>query len=279
MYKHLSSRTILAFVLFFTSLVFHFTPSTEASTAVKVEIDGELITFDQGAMIIGSRTMVPMRKIFEELDSYVEWNNQTKTITAIRGSKRIVLTIGSNTAIVNGQKITLDTPAQIVNTRTLIPLRFISEALGAKVDWNSQLKTVSVVTFQYADRYYFVDRDSLAISEVITASRFDAEFYNAHHTTELIADEVITFLLDDEKLFYSEHTGWVANGNTYDAHMILEGAVINGKASGNYVIYLYDINTGELATEYSGAFIDVSYDRNIKMTIQQLLDQNHNISF
>lgn len=278
MYRKLTTRITLAFILFFTSFAFYYSPSAEASSAIKVEIDGEVIKFDQGAMLISGRTLVPMRKIFEELDSYVDWNAKTKTITATRGQKKIVLTIGSKTATVNGQKITLDVAPQVINSRTLVPLRFISEALGAKVDWNSQTKTVSIVTFEYLERYYYVDIQSLNITEVINEDRYYEDFYKAHYTRELISDEIITSLLDNVRYFESEHTGYVSNAGTYDALMTLDGVVINGKASGDYIIDLYDIYNGRLVRTYTGTFTDIPYNRNIKMTIQEVLNKNHAIN-
>ncbi|RXJ01646.1 hypothetical protein DS745_09195 [Anaerobacillus alkaliphilus] len=275
MYTKLASRMTLVFILFFTSLAI---PSTgEASTSIKVEIDGEIIKFDQPATTIAGRTMVPMRKIFEELDSTVHWDAKTQTITASRGSKKITLKIGSKTATVNGQRLTLDVTPQVVKGRTLVPLRFISEALGAKVDWNSQTKTVSIVTFEYIERYYYVDRVTLNISEHISEERFYEDFYRIHQTRELVADTIFTSFLDNASYFESDHTSMVFNGDKFDAQMIIEGTVIDGKASGSYVIDLYDLKIGRRARTYNGTFKDVPYNRNLKISIQRLLDSNHSV--
>lgn len=267
----IAARFFILVVITLNLLLVPFTNLTKASSApITVKIDGETINFDQGATIIGTRTMVPMRKIFEELDSYVEWDSKTKTITATRGSKKIVLTIGSKTALVNNQKITLDVAPQIIGHRTLVPLRFISESLGAKVDWNAQTKTVLIETYHYAERYYFVNHSNLEITEVLTARQYDWQFYNHHYTEELIADEVITFYMDDLKLFYSTHTSMVLLGDFYDSVMELEGSAISGIASGEYTIYLYDRKTYDLVHEFSGTFFNIPYNRNLKTAIHRL---------
>jgi len=275
--KKITSRLTLALILCLIS--FSFAPSAEAATAIKVEIDGDLIRFDQGAVSINGRTLVPMRTIFEELESTVQWNAKTKSITAVRGTKKIGLVIGSKTATVNGQKIALDVPPQIINGRTLVPLRFISEALGAKVDWNNQTKTVSITTYDAAERYYFVNLQTLNL-EVISEDRYYQEVDQPNSSKELVSDFVFNSYLDKTRHFFSEHTVRVSNGGTglataYDAYMLLDGTVTNGKASGDYTIELYDIKSESLKKTYTGTFKDIKYDRNIKTTVQEMINKNH----
>ena len=88
MFKKITTRLTLALILLVIS--FAFAPSTEAASAIKVEIDGDVIQFDQGAVAINGRTLVPMRTIFEELESTVQWTAKTKTITANRGTKKLL---------------------------------------------------------------------------------------------------------------------------------------------------------------------------------------------
>ena len=118
-----------------------------AQEGITVKIDGKTITFeDQEPVIVNDRTMVPMRKVFEVLGATVEWDNSTSTVTATKKDATISLKIGSTTANMNGQSIILDVPAQIMNGRTMVPLRFISEAMGATVNWDGSTRTVSIVT-------------------------------------------------------------------------------------------------------------------------------------
>jgi len=117
------------------------------STQIAVMINGKYVDFkDTPPSIINSRTMVPMRAIFEIFGCEIEWNDATKTVTATKDGKTIKLTINSPTAYIDGKSYTLDAPATIVNSRTLVPLRFISEALNATVTWDDATKTAIITT-------------------------------------------------------------------------------------------------------------------------------------
>ena len=90
-----------------------------------------------------NRVLVPLRAIFEALDSDISWDNETQTVIA-SGNKVIVLQIDSDIAFVNGEKKQLDVPARLVNGRSMVPLRFVGEAVGADVHWDSETLTVSI---------------------------------------------------------------------------------------------------------------------------------------
>ncbi|MBR5517712.1 MAG: hypothetical protein IKV86_01635 [Clostridia bacterium] len=111
---------------------------------ITVEISGEKIYFDQDPMLYNNRTMVPMRKIFEELGATVTWDQNTQTVTGKKGERTVTVTIGSNTMYVNNTKYTLDTPPMVVSGRTLVPARAIAEGMGAKVSWNQDNALVSI---------------------------------------------------------------------------------------------------------------------------------------
>lgn len=96
------------------------------------------------------RVMVPMRSIFEALGAEVEWNPDSRSITARSGSVTVLLTIGSSTAFIyspgeNGTvAVNLDAPPVIVGDRTIVPLRFVSESLKAAVRWDGSTRTVYI---------------------------------------------------------------------------------------------------------------------------------------
>ena len=94
--------------------------------------------------IENGRTLVPLRAIFEALSAKVEWDPETQTVTGTRGGAVILLTIGSSTAYKNGEEIRLDTAPRIVNGRTMVPLRFIAESLGAEVKWIGETQTIVI---------------------------------------------------------------------------------------------------------------------------------------
>ncbi|WDF50654.1 copper amine oxidase N-terminal domain-containing protein [Paenibacillus sp. KACC 21273] len=122
------------------------TPSVSAATPIKITIDGVQLTTDQAPVMSANRTMVPLRGVFEALDAKVLWKQSTKTVTATKDGTTIVLPLGSRTATINGKSVVLDVPAKSIKGRTVVPLRFVSEALGEKVGWNSSTKTVSITT-------------------------------------------------------------------------------------------------------------------------------------
>ncbi len=111
---------------------------------VRVKLNGDMIWFDSEPFVEKDRTFVPMRKIFETLGAEIEWDNDTETVTATKDGKVIKLTIGKDSAFVNGEEKTLDAPAQLKNDRTMVPLRFISESLGLKVDWSESNNLVII---------------------------------------------------------------------------------------------------------------------------------------
>lgn len=111
---------------------------------VNVTIDGVLQHFPQSAILYKGSTMVPMRGVFEALKAEVKWDGATQTVTATKGDTTIKLTIGNNYAYVNGQKVALTAEAIIVNGSTMVPLRFVAEALGAKVEWDGDTKTAII---------------------------------------------------------------------------------------------------------------------------------------
>lgn len=94
--------------------------------------------------ISNGRTLVPFRAIFEELGYTVDWNDATKTVTAKYKGNEIKLTVGANKAVVNGYEVPLDVAPAIVNSRTVVPLRFVAENSGSFVDWNPEDKTISI---------------------------------------------------------------------------------------------------------------------------------------
>ncbi len=111
---------------------------------INVFINGEWLGFEQPPKIEYGTTLVPMRAIFEELGANVTWNQKTKGISASKGSTKISLTLNQKTAKVNGKTVTLTVPPKAINGHTLVPLRFVSEALGADVKWDGSTETIFI---------------------------------------------------------------------------------------------------------------------------------------
>ena len=113
---------------------------------ISVTLNGEVLTFDVPPQLIDNRTMVPLRKIFEAMGAIVDWNNDTRTVTATKGDERVIATIDSKNVYISGETKTLDVPPMVVNDRTLVPVRFVAEAFGANVNWDEGTRTVVIGT-------------------------------------------------------------------------------------------------------------------------------------
>lgn len=123
-------------------------------SAVDLYIDTDRIETDTPPTVVDGRTLVPVRAIFEALDATVEWDQSTKTATGTRGGTTVVIQINNTTAYVDGKAKKLDVPAQLVNNRTMVPARFISEALGCDVTWNQTTQTAAVADTLKGQKIY-----------------------------------------------------------------------------------------------------------------------------
>ncbi len=107
-------------------------------------VGGETVTLDQPPIIIDGRTMLPFRFVAENMGATVEWNQETQQVICTYGETVVVLAIGSQVALVNGQPMPVNVPAQIVNERTMVPLRFLANAFGWDLQWDNVTRTVTV---------------------------------------------------------------------------------------------------------------------------------------
>lgn len=124
-----------------------------AEAPIKVILDKEEQSYDQPPLLVEGTTLVPMRGIFESLGAEVTWDGANQKITATKRNSTVELQIGVQTAKVNGTSMTLAQKPQIVNGRTLVPLRFVSEALGAEVAWKGETRTVEI--FSAEEQLYY----------------------------------------------------------------------------------------------------------------------------
>lgn len=118
-----------------------------ALAAVTVRVGGAALSFDVPPRVENGRTLVPMRVIFEKLGASIHWDGKTQTVTAVHPATGtvIVLQVGSSTAQVSERPVTLDVPARLDGGRVLVPLRFVSEALGADVKWDDETGTIDII--------------------------------------------------------------------------------------------------------------------------------------
>ena len=136
----------LVFVLALSTPVNVIGAAEGSSDEIKVVLDGKNLSFDVPPQIINGRTLVPLRVIFEALGASVQWSELTQTVTAVRGNTTVSLQIGSSELIKNGASVTLDVPAQLIDSRTMVPARAVAEAFGAGVRWSDSTQTVTITT-------------------------------------------------------------------------------------------------------------------------------------
>ncbi|TRY23300.1 copper amine oxidase N-terminal domain-containing protein [Brevibacillus sp. LEMMJ03] len=119
------------------------------SKDIQVKVDDVSVQFPDAKPYIDpstSRTMIPIRFISEKLGASVEWDGAKQTVTMTKEGKQISFKIGEKKATVSGKQITFDAAATLQNNRTFVPLRFVSEAYGAKVDWLATERLVLITT-------------------------------------------------------------------------------------------------------------------------------------
>jgi len=114
---------------------------------IRVVIDGARVQFSgQQPNESGGRILVPLRGVFEKLGAKVDWDPASQTITAHKEGMRVKIAIGQLDAAVNGATAHMDVPATVVDGTTMVPLRFVSEALGAYVKWNQDDHEVDITS-------------------------------------------------------------------------------------------------------------------------------------
>jgi hypothetical protein len=127
------------------------TPSTYKAKEIKFKVGTDTFyvdsiekKFDVVPYIKDSRTYVPVRFVTESLGASVEWNGETREVTIRSEEAVIVMTIGSKTVLVNNTKYNLDVAPEIVNDRTMLPIRCIAEYLNCEVNWEASTSSVII---------------------------------------------------------------------------------------------------------------------------------------
>ena len=107
-------------------------------------VKGQELKMDVPPVIKYGRTLIPVRAITNALGAQLQLDKETNTITITKDDITIVLTMGSGVATVNGKEVQLGAPADVINNRTFVPIRFIGETLKQKVDWDQDTGSVII---------------------------------------------------------------------------------------------------------------------------------------
>ncbi len=130
------------FSVFILLFLMSFPITSLAEENINVYYEGELLVFDVEPQIINNFTMVPARTIFEAMGAKVKWDEEIQTVTVKKKKKSISMTIGGQITNQDGEVINTETVPVVLNDRTLVPVRLISEFLGAQVEWNENTNTI-----------------------------------------------------------------------------------------------------------------------------------------
>jgi len=262
-------------VLFLLTAILSIVPASAA--AIDVKIDNKKLVMDVPAAIINDRTMVPMRAIFEELGATVVWDDATKGITAKKDGKTIRLTLNRKTAYINGSANTLDTAPTALNGRTMVPARFVAEAMGCIVQWDARTQTVNIYTESTAQT-----SEKYKVLRVVDGDTFVIDYNGTEEKVRLIGIDTPESVHPDsdrntaEGLTASDYTKSLLNGKSVElefdvqerdkygrllAYACVDGYMLNKKLlqDGYAVIATYPPNVKyvdefKAITGYQGAF-------------------------
>ena len=208
-----------------------------ADGQIAVVVDGDQVYFeDQNPVIIEDRTLVPVRKTMENLGLIVSWYKNEQKVICEKEDKKIELYINNKTAKVDGKDIQLDVPAQIINGRTMVPLRFITESCNMTVNYKADIKCIIIeseefkqinpqyksnLTHIYKDgKHGCIDRDGKVVIDI----KYDA--FSIFH------DGLAQVMLDGNFGFINEQGNEVVKIKYSSLGFFSEGlalATLNGK--------------------------------------------------
>lgn len=109
-----------------------------------VVFDNKLLCYDVPPVIENGYTLVPIRFLFEQMGADVTWNQQMQMATVTQDNTAITFRIDDTNAVVNGSNVSMDIPARLINDKTMVPVRFLSEELGYTVNWDGQNRIITI---------------------------------------------------------------------------------------------------------------------------------------
>lgn len=137
--KSIRKIIVLTLVMLFFDLAI-----ASADWPIELRYNGQRISSEVPPIIVNGTTLVPVRLISETLKYNVQWDSNSETVTIKNPDKKIIIPLNSYTANVNGDTIKLSVPAQSVNGRMMVPLRFIGESMGLEIVWDEANRLVNL---------------------------------------------------------------------------------------------------------------------------------------
>lgn len=241
-----------------------------AADEIKVILDGQEIVFDQPPVIMNDRTMVPMRAIFEALGAEVEWDAETRTASGAKMGVVVEFTIDESVMYKNYIALPIDAPATIVNDRTLVPLRAVSESFGVDVIWDAETRTVNMtdkhtlsMEVPYEGMVYsgeMQDGIPQGYGTLIITENGTETYFVGYSENGIPLQGIVAEYYADGSYMLAE----VANGEAYgycEYHYAdgsyMKGTIANGELNGQ--VEYYDASTGATVT---GNFVNGEFVAN-----------------
>ncbi|MGS5022030.1 stalk domain-containing protein [Paenibacillus sp. JJ1683] len=158
---------------------------------IKVIINGVTQQYTQSPIVSQNTTLVPLRGVFESLGAQVEWDSKAKKVIASKNDDTLTLNIGSKLAYKNSKPVQLDAATQIQKGQVLVPLRFVSQSLGAKVNWDQTTRTVTISNQANSAT------DTISLSSKPLAAPVTKVTYDTYYNDSLTYDAAVKLAIAD----------------------------------------------------------------------------------
>ncbi|MCL1935534.1 MAG: stalk domain-containing protein [Defluviitaleaceae bacterium] len=160
--KKLNKITFSTFVFF----IIIFSLNTQIFANISIKLNGENVNIENSALIIDGCTLIPARDITSIIGVKILWNENLRQIEIDRDNTKIVTSIESNIAIVNGNEVELDTATRIIDGTTFLPLRFVAESFGLNVSFNNNVIYINTnsLNFPSATVRRIIDGDTIELT-------------------------------------------------------------------------------------------------------------------
>lgn len=196
----------------------------------EADINGVKAALDSPAYIAEGRTMVPLRFISEAFDADISYDNGVVVVE--KDNSIIKMTIGERVYTLNGVEYTMDTPAVIVNSRTMVPVRVIVEALGMNIDWNDEAKQVTITRGK-------ARRDKV---KIFIASDSTAQSYRDSYAPQAGWGQMLHMFFDDTVTIENRAMAGRSLKSFFNEGRW--GSILSDAQEGDYVIIQFGHNDG-----------------------------------
>lgn len=209
------------------------------SEAIKVVLNGAAVQFDVPPILVEDRTQVPMRQIFEMLDYEVSWDEENQCATAVKEDATVRVDVAAGQIYLGNSTMQLNLPVQVVDGRTMVPLRFIAYAIHCDVLWDGSCNTVYLETDTRQEQALRPDQSAAVMGDekLWTSGR---EISLQHGYFEEVPYANSNSLQYEDGFLYYRNEGLYlcrANVETGETEQVAAVAVGTYMAVGGYIYY------------------------------------------